>query len=429
MFLRRLLGLQSATRAERRATGWIAVMYFAALAGMFLLRPIRGQLGVARGVEAMPELYSLTLLATVVVVVPFWSLADRMASRRFVPICLNVCTALLLLLAVGFTFVGEHQWQAQPWVGKAFWGGFSAMNVAVPALVWIHAVEHYGRSQAKRLFGFVAVGGTLGAMAGSYGVKLPAQLGVEVPLWGFGVAAATLMQVALLAFRRSHRACLELDGGDTDRAHAGGGVLQGLAVLARDRRARQISLYVMLVGFVATAFEAAQTELVGAELARAWEQQTFLADVGLWGNALVLFLQVFWTGRLLTRSPASLLLAALPVISVVGLGCYALAPTAAAIFGIQVARRGVNYAVEKPAREVLYTPLGLATKHKVKFLIDTFAYRLGDLFGAVTQVWLRELGLGVGAIVAVTVAFAGAWVLIARSLGRAQTSPSASPTS
>ncbi|MGC6489472.1 MAG: hypothetical protein ACON4Z_17635 [Planctomycetota bacterium] len=421
----RLLGLHSASRAERRATGWIAVMYFAALASMFLLRPIRGQLGVARGVEAMPELYSLTLLATVVVVVPFWSLADRMASRRFVPVCLNVCTVALLLLAVGFSFVGEHRWAAYPWIGKAFWGGFSAMNVAVPALVWIHAVEHYGRSQAKRLFGFVAVGGTLGAMAGSYGVKLPAQLGVEVPLWGFGVFAAALVQGARLAFHRSHAPCLQLDGGDTDRAHAGGGVLQGLAILARDRRARQISVYIMLVGFVATAFEAAQTELVGDELDRAWEQQTFLADVGLWGNAVVLFLQVFWTGRLMTRGSAGLLLSALPLLSIVGLGCYALAPTAAAIFVIQVARRGVNYAVEKPAREVLYTPLDLATKHKVKFLLDTFAYRLGDLLGALTQVWLRELGLGVGAIVAVTVAFAAGWILVARSLGRVHSSASA----
>jgi len=124
----------------------------------------------------------------------------------------------------------------------------------------------------------------------------------------------------------------------------------------------------------------------------------------------------------MTRCGAALLLAALPLTSVIGLGCYWLAPTAAAIFVIQVARRGVNYAVEKPAREVLYTPLDLATKHKVKFLLDTFAYRLGDLLGAVVQVWLRELGLGVGAIVAVTVAFAGAWILIARSLGRAQSS-------
>ena len=141
----------------------------------------------------------------------------------------------------------------------------------------------------------------------------------------------------------------------------------------------------------------------------------------------MLFLQVFWTGRIMTRSRASLLLAALPVISIIGLGCYWLLPTAAAIFVIQVGRRGVNYAVEKPAREVLYTPLDLATKHKVKFLLDTFAYRLGDLLGAVTQVWLRDLGLGVGAIVAVTVAFAVVWIVIARALGRAQ--PSASPTS
>ena len=125
-------------------------------------------------------------------------------------------------------------------------------------------------------------------------------------------------------------------------------MLQGLDPL-RDRRARQISLYILLVGFVATAFEAAQTELVGEELDRAWEQQTFLANVGFWGNALVLFLQVFWTGRIMTRSRASLLLVALPVISIVGLGCYWLLPTAAAIFVIQVGRRGVNYAVEKPA--------------------------------------------------------------------------------
>ncbi|MFN3241958.1 MAG: hypothetical protein ACE37K_10635 [Planctomycetota bacterium] len=424
MNLWRPLGLHTATRAERHATFWIAVMYFASLASMFMLRPIRGQLGVARGVEAMPELYSMTLVATVVVVVPFWSLANRMASRRFVPICMHVATAALLLLAVGFTFVGEHRWSENPWIGKVFWGGFSAMNVAVPALIWIHAVEHYGKGQAKRLFGLVAVGGTLGAMAGSYGVKLPAQLGWDVPLWGFGVAAAVLMQVGLFAFYRSHDPCLRLDGGDTDRQHASGGILQGLRILASDRRAFQIMIYIMLVGFVATAFEAAQTELVGEEIDQAWQQRTFLADVGLYGNAVVLFLQVFWTGRMMTRTSAVVLLAALPVFSIFGLGGYWLVPTAAAIFVIQVVRRGINYAVEKPAREVLYTPLDLATKHKVKFLLDTFAYRLGDLVGALAQVWLRQLGLGVGAIVAVTVGFALFWIGIAASLGRAQRSAS-----
>ena len=392
-----------------------------------MLRPIRGQLGVARGVEAMPELYSLTLLATVVIVVPFWSLANRMASRRFVPICMHAATAALLLLALGFTTVGGHRWSDSPWVGKLFWGGFSALNVAVPALIWIHAVEHYSKAQAKRLFGLVAVGGTLGAVAGSYGVKLPLQLGWDAPLWGFAVVAAALMQSGLWAYRRSQGPCQALDGGESESSHASGGTLQALRVLGTDRRARQIMLYVMLVGFVATAFEAAQTELVGAEVNRAREQQSFLADIGIYGNAVVLLMQVFWTGRLMTHVNPAWLLAALPALSIVGLGCYWLVPTAAAIFVIQVGRRGINYAVEKPSREVLYTPLGLATKHKVKFLLDTFAYRLGDLAGAFTQVWLRELGLGVGAIVVVTVVVALLWIWTAASLGGAQRSPS--PTS
>ena len=423
----RLLGLRGASRAERQATMWIAAMYFAALSSMFVLRPIRGQLGVARGVEAMPELYAVTLAATVLVVAPFWTLANRMASRRFVPICMHVCTAALLLLALGFSFIRARDWGEHPWIGKLFWGGFSAMNLAVPALVWIHAVEHYGKGQAKRLFGLVAVGGTLGAMAGSYGAKLAPQLGWDVPLWTYGVVAAALMQAGLFAYRRSERPCQQLQGGTASPRHADGGALQALGILLRDRRARQITAYILLLGFVATAFEAAQTELVGEEIDRAWEQQSFLADVGLYGNALVLALQLFCTGRLLTRSSAAVLLVALPAVSIFGLGCYWLAPTALVIFAIQVGRRGVNYAIEKPAREVLYTPLDLATKHKVKFLLDTFAYRLGDLAGAVTQVWLRDLGLGVGAIVTVTVGVAVVWIGVATALASSQRE--VSPTS
>ena len=409
----RFLGLQAATKAERSATFWVACMSFATLASMFVLRPIRNQFGVARGVEGMPELYSLTLLATVVLVVPFWSLANRMASRRFVPIALHIGTVSLLLLAAALSTIGDYQWQQQPWIGKLFWSGFSALNLALPALVWIHAVEHFGKAQAKRLFGLIALGATLGAMAGSWLAAFR-----SLPNWSVAVISAGLLQVALVAFVKSRRPCAQLDGGDTSQAVAKGGILQGLRILARDRRTSQIAIYMMLVGFVATAFEAGQTELVGAELDRAWQQKTFLADVGFYGNGLVLLLQVFCTGRLMTRMAPVALLSSLPVVSIIGLLLYSLAPTAGVIFVLQVARRGANYAIEKPAREVLYTPLDLATKHKVKFLLDTFALRLGDLCGALVQVWLRQQGFGVAGIVTVTIAFAIVWIGIACLLGR-----------
>jgi ATP:ADP antiporter, AAA family len=240
----------------------------------------------------------------------------------------------------------------------------------------------------------------------------------SLPNWSVAVLSALLLQGALVAFWQSLGHCARLDGGDTSHHVAKGGILQGLRIVVRDRRAMQIAIYMMLVGFVATAFEAAQTELVGAEIARAWQQTTFLADVGFYGNALVLVLQVLCTGRLMTRLAPRTLLSSLPVISIIGLVLYSLAPTAGVIFVLQVARRGANYAIEKPAREVLYTPLDLATKHKVKFLLDTFALRLGDLCGALVQVWLRHAGLGVSGIVTVTIAFAFVWIGIACLLGR-----------
>lgn len=412
--LSRIFGLEHATTAERRATFWVSTMFFASLCSMFLMRPLRNQFGVDRGVEAMPYLYSLTLLATIVLIVPFWSLANRMPSRRFVPIALHLGTGALAVLAVGLSWVGEYNWGEHPWIGQAFWGGFSALNVAVPALVWIHAVEHFGKQQAKRMFGLIAVGGTLGAVVGSYGAKIDG-----LPVWSFAVIAAGLLQFARFSFERSRPHCLQLDGGDTDKQVASGGILQGLRIIAGDRRALQITIYMMLVGFVATAFEAAQTELVGKEIDRAWEQKSFLADVGLYGSALVLVLQLFCTGRWMPRLRPAWLLSSLPVVSIVGLLLYSVAPTAAFIFVLQVVRRGANYAVEKPAREVLYTPLDLATKHKVKFLVDTFALRFGDLVGAFAQVWLRQWGFGVGGIVTVTIVFAAIWIAIARSLGRA----------
>jgi AAA family ATP:ADP antiporter len=411
--LSRIFGLHDTTRSERWATFWVSAMFFASLCSMFLLRPLRNQFGVDRGVDAMPALYGLTLLATVLLIVPFWSLANRMPSRRFVPIALHIGTAALLALAVGLSTIGEYSWSEQPWIGQAFWGGFSALNVAVPALVWIHAVEHFGKQQAKRMFGLIAVGGTLGAVVGSYGSKVQG-----LPVWSFAVISAGLLQVAYVAFMCSRKYCLQLGGSDVERQVAKGGILQGLRIVVRERRALQISVYMMLVGFVATAFEAAQTELIGAEIDLAWEQKSFLADVGLYGNGLVLALQVFCTGQLMPRLRAFTLLSSLPVVSIIGLILYSLAPSAGVIFVLQVARRGANYAFEKPAREVLYTPLDLATKHKVKFLLDTFALRLGDLSGALVQVWLRELGLGVGAIVAVTIVFAAAWIGVAWLLGR-----------
>jgi AAA family ATP:ADP antiporter len=414
-FLLRLLGLQHSTPAERRAAAWIAAMFFAALASTFLLRPLRDQFGVDQGVEAMPRLYTWTLVATVVAVLPFWWLANRMPSRRFIPIVVGTFVALLLLLATALAAIGEYDWKSERALGEWFWGGFSAFNVIAPSLVWIHTVEHFRSEQARRLFGLVAVGATVGAITGSWLAGVLSKR-LQLPPSAAAVASALLLVAMLFAYRRSLPACRELGGGSGQVAS--GGVLEGARIVLRSRRAQGIAVYMMLLGIVATAFAAARIDIFGGKVPSAREQHGLLADVELWRQTFVLALQLFCTGRLLQRWPGAALLVSLPAVSILGLGALWLAPALLTINVVDVGRGGAQYAFERPAREVLYTPLSLATKHKVKFLLDTFAFRLGDLAGAWIAVLLAQRGLGTGGAAAVTIVFALAWIALGVVLGR-----------
>ncbi|HEX6812046.1 MAG TPA: hypothetical protein VF384_10525 [Planctomycetota bacterium] len=415
--LLRFFGLHHASANERRATLWIAAMFFCSLASTFTLRPLRDQFGVAEGVDRMPWLYSLTLLSTAVCVPAFWWLSSRTPSRRFVPFTLHVCAASVGLLAFALQSIGDYQWKNVPWLGEVFWGGFSALNVVVPTLVWIHAVEHFRREQGQRMFGFVGVGGTLGAVFGSWLAGRLADW--HAAPWVAGVVSSGLLEGALVCFLLSLPACralLETRGEEVGRISRGG-MFAGLPLLLRDGYLRAIGVYMLLLAILATAFAAAQTEILG-ELATAARQHQKSAEIELWTQATVLTLQLFCTGRLLSNLAPTWFLIALPSVSILGLGCLSLWPTLAVISVVQIARRGVQHSFDKPAREILYTPLELETKHKVKFMLDTFVFRFGDLLGALLAVGLRALHWGPAGVAGITTAVACVWIGIGVFLGR-----------
>ncbi len=396
-------------------------MFGAAMASTFVLRPLRDQFGVDQGIERMPWLYGLTLAASLVFTPAFWWLANRMPSRRFVPIALHAAAAMMLLLVAALGVVGSYDWQAPGGsrVGEGFWAWFSAMNVAVPALVWIHTVEHFRRDQGKRLFGLIGVGGTLGALFGSWFAR---QLSAAaLPPSSAALASACLLETAFVCYLASARACAAMGEGAAAGGPriAGGGLLAGLRLLARDRHVAAIGVYTVVMGVVATAFSVAQTDLLGAQVASGRAQHGWLAWQEMMSQGLVLLLQLTCTGRALRRLPAALFLCLMPMLSIVGLSTVWLWPTAAVVAVVQILRRGAQFSFEKPAREVLYTPLDLEAKHKVKFMLDTFALRLGDLLGAITQVHLMRgsAALSLGGVVAATAAIALVWGVHGYRLG------------
>lgn len=411
--LLRLLGLHDATSPERHATGWTAVMFGCAMAGTGVLRPLRDQFGVVQGVARMPYLYSLTLAVTLVFTPLFWWLCQRQPSRRFVPTVLHVLAAFNLLFGLGLTCIGDFDWKAPggQLVGELFWGYFSAFNVAVPTLVWIHAVEHFRREQALRLFGLIGVGGTLGVIVGSWLATC-----LTSPSWS-AVASLLLLELTAVAHVCSRRACLRLGPEQPVERPPAASWYEGLLLLGRSPRLLAIGGYMVLLGMVATAFAVAQTELVGEQVARARDQQIWFASTEAWAQTVVLALQLCATGRLLRRFSAIWFLSLLPILAVSGLCVLALVPTAVAVAWVQIVRRGGQFALEKPAREALYTPFDVATKHKVKFLLDTVAFRLGDLLGAAYQVGLREAEFGRAGVMWATIGLAVVWAVLGCRLG------------
>jgi AAA family ATP:ADP antiporter len=116
----------------------------------------------------------------------------------------------------------------------------------------------------------------------------------------------------------------------------------------------------------------------------------------------------------------ALALAVLPLLSTLGFGLLALAPTVAVLVTLQVVRRAGEFALGRPTRELLFTVIPREDKYKAKSFIDTVVYRCGDQIGSWSYLLLSTLGLGVTGISWVAVPLSALWLACGMWLGRRQ---------
>ena len=95
----------------------------------------------------------------------------------------------------------------------------------------------------------------------------------------------------------------------------------------------------------------------------------------------------------------------------------AFAPVLGVLVVVQVLRRAGNYAIMRPAREMLYSVLGREEKYKAKNFIDTVVYRGGDAVSAWVYDGMRGIGLSLGQVALVAAPLAGVWALVSYRLG------------
>lgn len=394
---------------ELPAVGWCWVYAFALLAANYILTPIRDQMGVAGGVRNLPWLFVGTLAGTILLNVPFGWLVKKLPRSRFIPLTYRFFAVVLLLFGVAMHFATKEQ---SVWVGRLFFIWVSVTNLFAISVFWQLNVDLFSPAQGKRLFGFIAAGATIGAIVGSAYISIVAKTVSPTVLL---VSAAILFEVAVFCAGRLGRLSQALHRMPTaEERPVGGGALAGILHAVRSPYLLGVSAFLLLYSITSTFAYSQQAAIVAHDLTDRAAQTVFFSNINFGVNTVALVIQLFFTGRIVLTLGVALALAILPVITMGGFAALAMAPTLAVIGVFQVVRRGVEYAVTRPAREVIYTVVSREDRFKSKGFIDTFVYRLGDQVGIWSSTLFTGMGNGLAAIAAIGVAlvwlFVGLWL-------------------
>jgi ATP:ADP antiporter, AAA family len=401
-----------ATAQERSAALWSFAYFFTLLAGYYVLRPLRDQMGIAGGVKNLPWLFTATFLSLLVAQPLYGALVARLPRVKFIPIVYHFFVANLFLFWVLLTFDVE-----KVIVARAFFVWVSVFNLFAVAVFWSFMADLFTAEQGKRLFGFIGAGGTAGALLGPVvTILLSAPLGPVNLL----IAAAAFLEAAVFCVHRVERVANAPTDVYPRRQRVGGSALAALPELIRSPYLMGVATWVSLLSFGATIAYFAQANIVSASIHDAATQTRLFASIDLVVGLLSLATQVFATGKFLKRFGTGIAAAALPAIYVVGFAAVAMAPSLSVVVTLQVMQRWMNFAIANPARQVFFTVVGREEKYKAKNLIDVVIYRGSDaLYGWVYDS-LQALGLKLGAVALCALPVVAGWLILSTALGRTQ---------
>ncbi len=404
---------------EATALAWSCAYFFFALSSYYIIRPVRDAMGTAGGTRNLQWLFLGTMTAMLLVHPPFGALVAKLPRRKFVAYANRFFVSNLAIFYLLLRVLPETR---LVWVGRAFFIWAAVYNLFVISVFWSVMADSWSTPQGKRLFGFIGVGGTLGGIVGSLITTVLAQ---EVGVYNLLLISALLLEVSTQAMLRVTAASTTVapltaaQREDKERV-IGGGILAGIAHVLKSPYLLGICLYMLLYTFGSTVLYFQQSGIAETAFSNSDVRTTFFARIDLAVNILTALTQIFLTGRIVKLLGVPITLTLLPALSVLGFLALAVFPLIGVLVAFQVLRRAGEYAVARPARELLYIVLPREDKYKAKNFIDTFVYRAGDQAAAWSMARLTATGLAMAGTALVAAPLALGWLVIGWWLGRQQ---------
>lgn len=417
----RLLRLAVDVRdTEIRALIWSFAYFFCLLSSYYILRPLRDEMGIAAGVQNLQWLFSGTFLAMLGAVPLFGAIVARFPRRRFIPLVYRFFILNILIFFLLFS-IGAGRVH----IARAFFIWVSLFNLFIVSVFWSFMADMFGNEQGRRLFGFIAAGGTAGALLGP---SLTVGLSVSLGPVNLLLVSALFLEIAVQCIRRLLHTPTGIDPADPptqgtrakENATIGGGLLAGVTEVARSPYLLGICLYIALYTTTSTFLYFQQAHIISDAFDDPAQRTRLFALIDLAVGLLTILSQSFLTGRFIKWLGVGAAVAFVPVLTMLGFFVLSVAPLVAVLIPFQAIRRAANFSISRPGREILFTVVSREQKYKSKNFIDTVVYRGGDAASGWAFAGFRVLGLGISSIALVTVPIAAIWFAVALLLGKKQ---------
>ena len=384
------------------------------MAAYYILRPVRDAMASDWTDAEVSWLWTLNFFISTGVVALYGALVARFPLRLLVPATYGIF-ALTFLFFYALASISNER----TLVDKSFYVWVSVFSLFHISVFWSFMSELFSKEQAGRLFGIIAAGASVGGLIGpSIPSFFSAYLGTDNLLL---LASVMLVIPIPLIFYLQALKKPELSSDamvpDTPPARIGGNPFAGFTLFLSNPYLLAIGLFILLYTGI-SSFVYFELKNLLSELSRA-ERTAIWAQMDLTVNVLSIAVGLFATGRIVGKFGMPVTIALIPLLICAGLLIVAISPFLGAVVALQVIRRAGNYAVTRPAREMLFTRVDRETRFKAKPVIDIVAYRGGDMLMAWAFTGLTQgLGLGLAAVATVGAGIAAVWAMVGIYLGR-----------
>lgn len=391
----------------------LAARLFLLMLAYYLLKPVREGLILSNG-SAELRSYAVAIQAgLLILLMPLYGLLFRHFTGEKLYTRISVFFIANLML---FYFAGLKGWP----IGIVFFVWLGVFSVMQVAQFWGLAADVNSVASGQKLFAYIAMGGSLGAVVGSWAGKEFARFGPYTMM----LLASVVLALALVIGHHRLTNCSPPHKPAEESPMRK--LLGGIDLVMHDPYLRLAALFVLLLNCINSLGEFILAKVVMQEMAahlapglsKSAAISGFYAGFFLWVNVISLTIQVFMVSRLYKRIGVHGALLIPPLLALCSFALISLIPTLMVVRWIKIAENSIDYSLQNTNRHTLFLPLDAAGKYEGKTAIDTVFWRLGDLLQAgLVFVGASLFAFGIVEFAWLGAALAVAWLYVAVIIG------------